>query len=332
MNFPSPRVGRGRRVAFTLIELLVVIAIIAVLIGLLVPAVQKVREAANRMSCTNNLKQLGLAQHNFQTAQGMFPQGYDGRPYSASPSTTFRWSALAALLPYIEQSTVVLDTTIPLFGPPTAVPADGFPGNFEISTRNQAMVNTTVKTFLCPSDRMTHIVSVNRRPTNYVACAGNGGIDGDNVNANGVYYANSMTRIADLLDGTSNTAAMSESLLGRGDGQTATGDLWIDYREPPAALTEGGCGGAAWSTVRNYCWADGGARGAIYSHHYPPNSTTADCFARVRYNWKAARSNHTGGVNVLLCDGSVRFVKNAIDPVVWQGLATRAGGEIPGDF
>jgi len=325
-------IGIQKRQGFTLIELLVVIAIIAVLIGLLVPAVQKVREAANRMSCTNNLKQLGMAQHNYQSVQGFFPQGYDGRPYSANPTTTFRWSSLAALLPYIEQNTVVLDITIPLFGPSSAVPADGFPGAFEISTRNQVPVNTAIKTFLCPSDRIGFVVSTGRRPTNYVACAGNGGVDGDNVGGNGVYYATSATRIADILDGTSNTVAMSESLLGRGDGQATTGDIRIDYREPSANLTEGACGAAAWSPVRNYCWADGGARGAIYSNHYAPNSATPDCFARVRYNWKAARSNHSGGVNAVLCDGSVKFVKSSVELTVWQGLGTRAGGEIAGDF
>jgi prepilin-type N-terminal cleavage/methylation domain-containing protein/prepilin-type processing-associated H-X9-DG protein len=322
---------RGTR-GFTLVELLVVIAIIGLLMALLLPAIQRVREAANRMRCASNLRQLGIALHNYHSNYDSFPPGYDGRSYSVNPSTTFRWSALAFILPMIEQTNLanMLDTTIPLFGPSFPVPADGFPGNFEVSTRNQAAINTPLPIVRCPSDGLAGYVVPNRWPTNYVACAGSGGINGDNVDADGVFYASSAIRIADIVDGSSNTVAFSESLVGRGQGTTPTGDVRRDHREPSGVvpLSESLCQSSAWGVVRNYCWADGGARGAIYSHHYAPNSPIPDCFVRVRYNWKTARSNHPGGVNVLFCDGSMRFLRNTIDINTWRALATRAGGEV----
>src|SRR5437588_6577166 len=144
--------GRRPRGAFTLLELLVVIAIIAVLIGLLLPAIQKVREAANRMKCSNNLKQLGLALHNYHDAQHAFPAGYQNlvtAQYPALPGSRFRWSFIARLTPYLEQTNIYnsLDLTIPLY-----MDSQG-----SVFPANQTGVSRTVSILFCPSDSQMQI-------------------------------------------------------------------------------------------------------------------------------------------------------------------------------
>src|SRR5262245_12951603 len=138
-----------RRVGFTLIELLVVIAIIAILIGLLLPAVQKVREAANRLKCTNNLKQLRLAVHNYESATGELPAGWLGNSglpaYIGFPNYFFSWSVIAQLNPYLEQTNIynMMDLKQPIYMPPT----------YNVTAANQFAVQQVVKLFLCPSDK-----------------------------------------------------------------------------------------------------------------------------------------------------------------------------------
>src|SRR4051812_45341896 len=149
---------------FTMIEVLVVIAIIGVLVALLLPAVQMAREAARRSQCLNNLRQLGLAIHNFEAANKRLPVGSESKAYAAAPTfpyNFYRWSALAYLTPYLEQSNVYngLDLTVPLYAPPS----------FAIATQNQAAVKTVVPLFLCPSD-LKKAVADGFGPTNYAAC------------------------------------------------------------------------------------------------------------------------------------------------------------------
>ncbi len=342
------------RRAFTLIELLVVIAIISVLIALLLPAVQKVREAASKTQCQNNLKQIGLALHNYHSVYNCFPPAR--KPFSPPPPLVH--SALAYLLPFVEQDTVgkLIDYSNPPLwfsnGPQSA-------GTYTASI-------TIVPLFLCPSDyiggRVPGNVSLAVQPdgttsatdhyagTNYVACVGSGSAAvnwGKYANSDGM-FGQTPYRATAIYDGLSNTVAFSESLLGMG------GDAEPPSATPPAMqsasrqvltlpgstlTTDTTCAnglantGAYWSNARGAKWINGHYGDANYNHHLLPNDTRWDC-SNASHNpgQAAARSMHSGGVNVLLGDGSVRFVTNGISPTTWQALATRASGDVVGDF
>ncbi len=345
---PPPR----PRSAFTLIELLVVIAIIAILIGLLLPAVQKVREAAARMKCSNNLKQLGLALHNYESGNQKLPAAFTGDPgNSGLPNYFFSWSVLAQLNPYLEQTNIFnrMDLNQPIYGPPT----------YAITAANAFAVVQTVPIFLCPSDKGRPVSGTaygvtDLGPTNYAACIGSGATNGGAPfgtpwGGDGMFQAKTPLRITDLTDGTSNTAAFSESILGDGSAATtgaAPGkpDTTYGYLSAGSAVTAAGCSSAAqwnYSNSRGFMWASGELRCATYNHFYTPNSTSYDCVTNdytpgpgiyTAVGFRAARSRHTGGVNVALGDGSIRFVRDSVDAVVWRGVGTRAGGEVPGDF
>jgi prepilin-type N-terminal cleavage/methylation domain-containing protein/prepilin-type processing-associated H-X9-DG protein len=340
------------RRAFTLIELLVVIAIIAVLIGLLLPAVQKVREAAARLSCSNNLKQLGLAAMNYESAYGQLPPAFLGRvPQGVPlPAYFYSWSVLAQLNPYLEQTNIYnrMDLNQPIYDP-----ANGY----NISAANQFAVQQVVKLFLCPSDKTPQLTGGYGvpvlGPTNYAACIGSGTTNGGAPfgspwNADGIFQAKTPNRITDITDGTSNTAMMSESTLGEGP-ESASGAIPASPQTVYAYLTAGlptdsACASASMWNVqrrRGFLWATGEIRCATYNHYYPPNAPQWDCVANdytpgegiyTAVGFRAARSRHTGGVNLLLGDGSVRFVAQTIDPTTWRAIATRAGGEVVGNY
>ena len=335
MRYPTPRPR-----AFTLIELLVVIAIIAVLIGLLLPAVQKVREAAARTKCQNNLKQLGLALHNYAGANGdKFPPGNSGFPYVFSPQ--------ARLLAYVEQDNLnkLVDYTQPaldFFGTGTN-PNDN-------TTNPNCPSRFTVQLFLCPSDVVTPKVSgSNYGATNYVACVGSGTVAAGDftqpTGGDGLFWAKPVT-VLGVTDGTSNTVAFAETLLG--NGQTSTGSTPGDYRRErllfptgatvpdPAACASGS--GGFWSGRRSAIWINGHYGDALYNNYFTPNAKQWDCgdsFGGGTYSSKAltaARSGHPGGVNALFADGSVHFIRDSIPAATWQALATRAGGEVVSDY
>lgn len=353
-----PSAGCRRRwTGFTLVELLVVIAIIGVLVSLLLPAVQQARETARRTQCTSHLRQLGLAAHNFHDVRNGFPSNLvpRGRPGANGYIGYFQgnWGVMAYLTPFLEQTAVydMMNLDSPTYanvGGAWIVP----------DPSNRLAAATLVPLYLCPSD-ISRKVSTNWGitegigPTNYCGNMGTG-LDrsggeqnGSPYDADGVFFADSKIRFADLLDGSSHTAAMSESLLGEG-GTTMSAippnSAKKVYKNLPFGqnITEANCAAAVtWnqSDPRQFSWYSGEIRCASYNHFFPPNTHFFDCVANgpesegyIASGWKAARSNHPGGVNLLLCDGAVRFVSDTIAMEVWRALATRAGGEVTGEY
>lgn len=323
-----------KRHGFTLVELLVVIAIIGILVALLLPAVQAAREAARRMSCSNNLKQLSLALHNYESTHRVFPPGGLGFP--------FVWSAQAHLLPFVEQGNLedLLDYDVP--------PLNAFNfGTFDPVAvgRNDVAAQSRLPLLVCPSDKDAVPGSV-YGGISYPACAGSGingagtADDGAVSNADGVIFSRSNIGFRDVLDGTSNTIAFGEQLLGDGqnsappigDYRTRVVELATGTQTTPAACAPGAA--PAWSGQRGAKWVNGHLADTMYNHWYGPNSKNSpDChngfhnFALV-----SARSRHPGGVQSGLVDGSVRFISETIELVTWQALATRAGGEVIGSY
>jgi prepilin-type N-terminal cleavage/methylation domain-containing protein/prepilin-type processing-associated H-X9-DG protein len=305
-----------RRRGITLIELLVVIAIIAILIGLLLPAVQKVRESANRMKCANNLKQLGLALHNYEGTYQEFPQARNPFPLVHS--------AASRLLPFVEQDN--LQRLVDYITPPT-------------SPANTLASRTRVPLFVCPSDPANgKVVTLADYGSNYVANNGSGTVAYGLIASGDGLFTQTPVRIADITDGTSNTSAFAESLLGSGKvpASPAEADPRYHVLEVPGGndTTPAVCESASgtFTAIRGGKWIDGHYGNTLYNHYYPPNARTWDCGNGIHNKGlSTARSFHAGGVNLLLADGSVRFVRNGIALDTWRALGTRGGGEVLSD-
>jgi prepilin-type N-terminal cleavage/methylation domain-containing protein/prepilin-type processing-associated H-X9-DG protein len=339
------RAVRSRRSAFTLIELLVVIAIIAVLIGLLLPAVQKVREASNRAKCLNNLKQMGIAAHNFENTYQAMPPGEWTR---STDGGTSRPSLGAVTLRFLEQANKF----------------NQFDFNFDVHTGapNIPAQAQDIPIFMCPSESSTAQLTTSLgAPMGRINYFGNIGAVSDcrlNTDKNaGMFHAFSTTAagetpkgilITRITDGTSNTAMFSEVMR----SQTANGPN-VDYTTNVTATgidvapglydgrNVGGCNGSGPTKLINYVGLEfhrGGINHqSFYTHTLPPNwNRNTGNSATQKYTCGdtsfrrahiAASSYHTGGVNVCMADGSVRFVRDSVDFTLWQAAGTRAGGE-----
>jgi prepilin-type N-terminal cleavage/methylation domain-containing protein/prepilin-type processing-associated H-X9-DG protein len=324
---------RRSRAAFTLIELLVVIAIIGILIALLLPAVQKVREAANRMKCQNHLKQFALACHSYHDANLRLPIGSQGRnsnhPDWAYTGSRPRTPFIAHLMAYIEQTAFAAryDFNINFNSPP-----------------NTLIITTRFPMFDCPSDmpQLTGHPQTGDLKSNYGVNWGSWSFRQQGGPTNGVFplnygdqkgrapfYLDFGARLTDITDGTSATLCMSEVL--QTPWTQLPGQAFVDRR------------GRIWNDD-TFCYeistrlTPNSPRGDY--GYCDPSDTRYPCdplsegltAAAAPDAYMGARSRHTGGVNASFCDGSVRFISDRIDPVTWVALSSIAAGDLPGDY
>jgi prepilin-type N-terminal cleavage/methylation domain-containing protein len=335
---------------FTLVELLVVIAIIGILVGLLLPAVQAAREAARRMQCQNNLKQIGLALHNYESTFKILPPGHI-QPTNATPHTM--------ILPYVEASNghALFDFRVAMFHP-----------------NNYAATTLQFPFYQCPSEPSAGFVtwppgtSEQAGKTNYVQNMGLNSVYRDNfaaANANatgyglrtGMFFQTSSAvrpvRFADVTDGLSNTVMFAEIKRGQGAGTTVGSGIGPGHPEDysaPVYITPSSLGFLnnpydpsqcnISTTTQNRFRGRGNQyyRGltiyTFYNHTLTPNSRFRDCVTAVNFaeGHMAARSYHASGATAVLGDGSVRFVTDGVSEVVWMAVGTRAGGEVVGEW
>lgn len=305
---------KSRREGFSAIDLLVVIAIIAILIALLLPAVQKVREAARRTECQNNMKQLGLAMHNYHDTFRTFPPGHVSPP--ADKQARYM-SAHTMVLPFMEQNGIY-DATNFALGPLEAA-------NTKTARR------APVKAYVCPADPAPWGPF---GPTNYAVVSGSkpsiawDGKDREKQ-PNGLFYQISHMRIQHITDGTSNTFMAMEITRGQDQVNTAVRAYAVKSPPMPDPLDPGTDRGDKRAYDRGGSWMVGGFLQTIVNTTLPINSNEFDLsYGLLEGGLSASRSFHSGGVNVLLADGSVRFLSTNIDKATLDAMATRAGGEV----
>ena len=362
-----------RRRGFTLIELLVVIAIIAVLIALLLPAVQAAREAARRAQCVNNLKQIGLAIHNYHQVHECFPLGVSLNMY-ALPNT-FRaknsWSHFGMLLPFLEQ-TAVYNAANFSWGV-----EEGSPGGSRPIDINVTAADSQINGFLCPSDPLSgnggsnSFLNNDRDTSSYYGCVGTStslsvpnGVDTGTIgfipNANfpstassGMFTFQAVYGLRDCIDGSSNTVAYGEGVV----NPSVTGPSkkfmgvnnvgmdptfrQVDIRGVSATVFQAtvalcdsawmGSGGG-YDTQKGRDWPHGCMTQTLFNTVMTPNARKWTHCSNTGSTTMAPLSNansyHSGGVNTLFSDGSVRFIKDSINQLTWWSLGTRNGGEV----
>jgi prepilin-type N-terminal cleavage/methylation domain-containing protein/prepilin-type processing-associated H-X9-DG protein len=353
-----PRAAR-RSTGFTLIELLVVIAIISVLIALLLPAVQAAREAARRLQCVGNLKEIGIALHNYESANGVFPPG---RINTYIAKNGHCWGAYSQMLPFLEQKAVFDAMNFSMNPDPDY-------------TTSSAVVNSTaailvVNVFLCPSDGGAPLVQVGGgmyAGHNYLLNVGSGysvvqAPPSPMTAPNGIFFENSAVRFAGIPDGTSQTVAISETIRSTAGAPTGFSGQAVFALDPLGGFVITGNNTAGngppivsdddyasqcltnsppgFQPTRGIKWLYGAPGHSMYNHRRPPNDKRYDCRGGLPHSDKSpadwqklslnitARSRHSGGVNSLFCDGHVQFIKDSVDVAIWQGLGTRNGGEV----
>lgn len=338
-----------------------VVAIIGVLVALLLPAVQSVREAARRTQCANNIRQMVLAAHNYESALRRLP--------GLGTDTSDTFSPQARLLPYLEQANLqdLIDFDQPFTDPNFSGPSYRSP----INPVHALAAQTSVAPFLCPSDsspiKRTYRDSI-WAGHNYMLSLGSGqGLAYDAVaqRTDGLFYYESRTRFAEITDGMSNTVFAAEVTRGREgyqpEGATVAEQLRnVEPRKayanvsrcyrpvyPGGGLAEGGvapaiqnpnletlindCASLRWGTDRAFTWIWGRESRVQVNGYANPNSPIPDVIGHGR-GWMTARSWHSVSVNVAMCDGSVRAIGNDIDNQLWRALWSKNGGEVVGDF
>ena len=343
---------------FTLIELLVVIAIIAVLIALLLPAVQSAREAARRAQCVNNLKQIALATHNYESANGSFPMGNEPTrfvdPVYGQCGGGYLFSVFAYILPFMEQGSSFASINF-------SIPADLYPSVTAGNNPNYTALYSSVSSYLCPSDTPAadDQLTVNYTARKQGSYAGNRGTQENlwfnwavssypdpnqpyyqNCNwggGDGMFMPSGVVKISNVTDGTSNTfffgeqtrfpnepansqfswvslaAAWGDSYFFSG-GVRITGGAFVTPLPNAPADTTG--------AILNACFA-----GAVLPTDWLKNAVppSGPCLRLGQWSFHGL---HPGGVNFAFTDGSVRFIKNSINPLTYRSLGTRAGGEV----
>lgn len=329
MKLNQNRSRQGQR-GFTLVELLVVIAIIGILIGMLLPAVQQVREAARRTQCANNSRQLTLAAHSFESAHRHFP--------NPAPGSLEGYSLMAKVLPFVEQANLynLIDFDQDLLV--------GVPWNPGINPFYNTTVGQRIPVLECPSDAGNPLLEENGTTwagSNYFGNSGTatGVLYVTSQPTDGMFWRGSEVTFGAITDGTSNTVLFAETLFGlRGDDTTE-----LINAQTQQARVNGGAPGSVpaedlvaraptrYEGRRAGQWIRNLPYHGMINGFFPPNSSDPDVVFHGD-SMSASRSNHPGGVNVSLCDGSTRFVTNNVDLQTWRNLFQRNDGAVLGEF
>ncbi|MGO9463781.1 MAG: DUF1559 domain-containing protein [Isosphaeraceae bacterium] len=349
---------RRKRPAFTLIELLVVISIIAVLIALLLPAVQSAREAARRAQCSNNMKQIGLALHNYMTAINTLPPGRFNSHIAGMGNV---WGGYSQILPQLDQQVIFNSFNFSL--------APELEANLPSAAANLTGAGTFINSLLCPTDAapavLITVAGENYATHNYDLNVGSnyplqevypaGVVSPFGALPNGVFFENRGVGPAEFTDGMSNTVAAAETIRSNQNSTYATDPTRVflvtgnNTSTGPALTSDADYAAFCLSlppsttqfqATKGVRWHYGAPGHSMYNHRRGPNDPNPDCRGGLPHSNKsdpewsflslnvATRSNHPGGVQALMADGHVQFIKNSINLAIWQALGSRNGGEV----